>query len=126
NARKSPRVSPELMEFVAQQPLQLRTSLGGKRLLMVHGSPWEPYGEYLRPGHPQFARCDELDVDYLITGHTHIAFAQRFGPTLVINPGSLGRSDDPNRPGVLTYAVLETESAEVEFHQLDNPLTGSG
>src|SRR5438552_8651821 len=42
-ARTSRRASPEQVAFVAEQPTQLRTRLGSKSLLMVHGSPWEPY-----------------------------------------------------------------------------------
>ena len=56
----------------------------------MHGSPWPPYGDYLYPGSPVLKRAAELDVDYLLLGHTHVAMAKRIGHTLVINPGSLG------------------------------------
>jgi putative phosphoesterase len=121
-ARTSARVSPERLAFVAEQGTQLRTSIGGKSLLMVHGSPWEPYGDYLAPTNPRFQRCDELDADFLITGHTHLAFTARFGRTLVINPGSLGRSDDPERRETVTYAVLDTDAESAEMCEFDNPM----
>ena len=117
----SPRVDPHLLEFVSEQPTQLRVKVGGKTLLMVHGSPWQPYGEYLRPGHERFHRCDELDADFLITGHTHTAFSQRFGRTLVVNPGSLGNSDDPQRRETVTYAIVDTESDDVQLLEFANP-----
>jgi putative phosphoesterase len=122
NARTSKRVSPEQLAFVAEQDTQLRTRFGSKSLLMVHGSPWQPYGDYLGPTNPRFHRCDELDVDFLVTGHTHTAFTARFGRTLVVNPGSLGRSDDPERRSTVTYAVLDTDSDEVQLCEFANPL----
>jgi putative phosphoesterase len=122
NARRSPRVDDEQLAFVADQPLQLRTRVGSKTLLMVHGSPWEPYGDYLMPGNPKFLRCDELETDFLVTGHTHTSFTTRVGRTLIVNPGSMGKSDDPARGDVVTYAVLDTDSEEVTVHELANPM----
>jgi putative phosphoesterase len=122
NARTSPRVDVSLLEFVARTPLQLRVKLGSKSLLMVHGSPWEPYGDYLMPNNPKYKRCDELDADFVVTGHTHTAFTARFGRTLVVNPGSLGKSDDPARRTSVTYSILDTDSDEVTLCELPNPL----
>jgi putative phosphoesterase len=121
-ARTSPRVSPPNLAFVSEQGTQLRTNVRGKSLLMVHGSPWEPYGDYLAPTNPRFQRCDELGADFLITGHTHLAFTARFGRTLVINPGSLGRSDDPDRRETVTYAVLDTDAETAELCEFANPM----
>jgi putative phosphoesterase len=126
NARSSRRVDTDHLEFVAGRPLQLRTRFGSKTLLMVHGSPWEPYGDYLMPGNPKFQRCDELEADFVVTGHTHTAFTARFRRTLVINPGSLGKSDDPARRMTVTFAVLDTASDEVVLHELPNPLLTPG
>src|SRR5688500_20405638 len=39
--------------------------------LMLHGSPWEPYGDYLRAHNPLWERSDELGADVLVVGHTH-------------------------------------------------------
>lgn len=122
NARTSKRVDADDLAFVSEQPMQVRTRVGGKTLLMVHGSPWEPYGDYLSPTNPKFQRCDELDADFVITGHTHLAFAARFGRTLVVNPGSLGRSDDPERRDTVTYAIIDTESDHVEVREFANPM----
>lgn len=120
-ARGATWIDRQHLEFVSGQPLQIRLTIGSKTLLMVHGSPWEPYGNYLSQHHPRFHRCDELEADFLITGHTHTAFSRRFGRTLVVNPGSIGKSDDPERRDKVTYAVVDTSSDEVTIHELDNP-----
>ena len=125
DARKSPRVRAGNLDYVSRHGTEIRTRFGDKRLLMVHGSPWEPYGEYLHPSHPKFQRCDELEVDYLVLGHTHQPLVARFGRTLVVNPGSLGRSDQPGAGDVVTYALIDTSDDHVEVREFANPALGS-
>jgi predicted phosphodiesterase len=122
NARQSSRVDRDHLEFVADRPSQLHARIDGCRLLMVHGSPWEPYGHYLQPASPKFQRCAELEADYVVVGHTHSPFVRRFGATLVVNPGSLGRSDDPELGDDVSYAVLDTSSGEARIERFANPL----
>jgi putative phosphoesterase len=121
-ARTSPRVDADHLAFVAECPIEIRASMGGRQLLMVHGSPWEPYGDYLSPVSPKFSRCDELGADFLILGHTHMAFQKRVGRTLVVNPGSLGRSDDPDARHDVTYAILDTDAEEAQLLRFPNPM----
>jgi putative phosphoesterase len=121
-ARSSPKVDRGHLQFVADQPTEVRAAFGEKRLLMVHGSPWQPYGQYLSPASPLFDRCDDLDVDYLILGHSHEPFRARRGRTLVVNPGSLGRSDHPSVGDTVTYAILDTDADHADICSFDNPL----
>jgi|SRR5947199_2471835 len=121
-ARSSRRVDQDHLRFVADTPRQIRTDLGGKSLLMVHGSPWEPYGDYLQPTSPKFSRCGELEADFVILGHTHTPFHVEFDGTLVVNPGSLGRSDDPTLGDDVSYALLDTDSGEATIVRFPNPL----
>ena len=100
---------------LAATPERIDVTVDGKRLVMVHGSPFEPQREYLYRSSPTLRRVDELGVDLLVLGHTHVPMAERFGRTLVINPGSIGdsRSSEPGRP--VSYAVLDTGTEEVEL-----------
>jgi putative phosphoesterase len=101
------------LEFTREAPFEMRTNVGGKTLTMIHANPWAPDNRYLSQTDPLFQRTDELDTDYLILGHTHVPMVFRQGRTLVINPGSLALSRDPERtPGVITYAVLDTTTDE--------------
>lgn len=120
-ARASSRVSRSELDYVMAAPTEVRCTIGGMRLLMVHGSPWPPYGRYLTPDSPEFDQVDELDVDLIVLGHTHIPFARRVGHTLVVNPGSVGMSDQPTRGDQVGYAVVDTDSGEVTFRAFDNP-----
>lgn len=91
----------------------------GRRLLMVHASPWAPHDDYLRPHNPRWRRAGELGVDVLLTGHTHEPMAERFAGTLVVNPGSLGEPRQrPDR--VPTYAVVDLAAGTAAIRSLRN------
>jgi putative phosphoesterase len=120
-ARSAANVRRHNVDFMAEAPKQLETRIAGKRLLMVHASPFAPYSDYLFPGSPELARCAELEADILVLGHTHVPMAARVGSTLVVNPGSLGQGGDPEHPGMVSYAVLDTDSEEVTIHRFKNP-----
>lgn len=111
---------PENLAYMAAQPCRLETSVEGKRLLMVHGSPFPPAWEYLYPN-SNLSRLGGLDVDYLLLGHTHYHMAQRVGPVLVVNPGSAGEPRDHRNGFQLTCAVLDTATDEVRFEHFPDP-----
>jgi putative phosphoesterase len=123
-ARAAPWIKPDNLEFMAAAPKSKEIGVSGKRILIVHASPFAPYSDYLYPGTPQLAQCAELDVDILVLGHTHLPMAERIGSTLVVNPGSLGQGGDPSHPGLLSYAILDTDSDEVTVERFANPLLG--
>lgn len=124
-ARSAPTVRQSNLDFLTSAPSQIRTRVGGKEIMMVHGSPWEPYNQYLCATSPELLRCAELDADVLILGHTHIPMCQRIGRTLVVNPGSLGNSREPGHTGTVSYAVLDTHTDEFAVHRFANPLLSS-
>ena len=44
---------------------------------------------------PLWKQTATLEQDVVVTGHTHVPMAERFGDTLVINPGSVGEAPPP-------------------------------
>jgi putative phosphoesterase len=117
----APHVRRHNLEFMAAAPKRLDRRVSGKQLLMVHASPFAPFSDYLYAGSPELARCAEMDVDFLVLGHTHVPMATRVGKTLVINPGSLGQRGDPAHPGLVSYAILDTDSDEVTIYRFPDP-----
>lgn len=107
---------PELA-WLAGLPLRHELEADGRRVLMVHGSPWEPHGDYLRAHNEKWRQADDLGVDIVVSGHTHEPMVERFGSTLVVNPGSLGepRQRDDRRG---TFAVVDVVSATAEIHHI--------
>jgi putative phosphoesterase len=115
-ARTAPHVEAEELAWLGRLGFTHETVIDGRRIRMVHGSPWEPHGDYLRAHNPKWKDADELGVDILVVGHTHEPMAQRFGRTLVVNPGSLGEPRQADRIG--TYAVIDTVTGEATIERL--------
>ncbi len=120
-ARQAAHVKADNLEYLQSQPLQLDVTINGKRLLMAHGSPFEPYDTYLYPKTPELKRLAEIDADYIILGHTHFQMAERIGKAMVINPGSCGEARDDRNGRRLSYAVLDIESGELTFDNYEVP-----
>lgn len=120
-ARARPGIDPELAGWLAGRPPQRELTLGGKRLLLVHSTPWEPRGAYIHPGSSLLDRFAEAQADIVLYGHTHQQLVHRAGRVLVINPGSAGEARDPRNGYSLSCAVLDTASEEVRLLDFPDP-----
>ena len=123
-ARQRPGIDPALLAFLAEQPYRRYLELGGKRLLLVHSTPWEPRGEYIHPHSAKLDRFAEADADIVLYGHTHCQVVKRIGGVLVINPGSAGDARDSRNGRKLSCAVLDTVSEEVRVIDYPDPRYG--
>lgn len=120
-ARARAGVDPALAAWLAARPHRRELRLAGKRLLLVHSTPWQPYGTYVYPESGDLARFAEADADIVLYGHTHRQLARRVGRVLVINPGSAGDARDPHNGGQLSCAVLDTASGEAQVIDYPDP-----
>src|SRR5713101_7756518 len=120
-ARARPGIDPTLAEWLAGQPQRLELTIGGKRLLLVHSTPWEPRGTYVHPESGLLARFAEAEADIVLYGHTHRQVVRRIGKVLVINPGSAGEARDSRNGGQLSCAVLDMASEEVQLFDFPDP-----
>src|SRR5438067_869303 len=48
-ARQAPWIDQDALAWLGAQPITLSVDASGKRIFVVHGSVWEPFGEYLYP-----------------------------------------------------------------------------
>ena len=120
-ARARPGIDPVLADWLASQPERRELTIGGKRLLLVHSTPWEPRGTYVHPGSALLTRFAESEADVVLYGHTHQQVVRRIGPVLVINPGSAGEPRDSANRYQLSCAVLDTASEEVRVLDFPDP-----
>jgi putative phosphoesterase len=120
-AREAKGNDPTLMAWLEQRPTTAAHTWGGKRLLLVHSTPWSPRGDYIYPGNPLLKRFGEADADIVFYGHTHAPLAQRFGQVLVVNPGSAGEGRDHRNNRALSCATVDLESDEVKFFTYPDP-----
>jgi putative phosphoesterase len=111
----------DLMDWMAAQPHRIELDCAGKRLLLVHSTPWEPRGDYVLPESAELARFAEAEADFVLYGHTHRQVVKRFGAVLVVNPGSAGDARDHGNGRLLSCAVLDTASAEVRIIDFSDP-----
>ena len=101
----------------------LTFDLGGASLLCYHGSPLS-CEHLIRPTTPA-KRLKELfdgrNEALFAGGHTHEAMIRRFGPSLILNPGSVGApvverrisSEDDTYPSWAEYALIESNGADL-------------
>ena len=112
-ARRPEWIDRSLLGWLAERPHRLELQLGGKKLLAVHSTPWEPRGTYVYLHSSLLERFSEADADFVLYGHTHHQLVSRFGRVLVINPGSAGDGRDNANGRQLSCAVLDTVTEEV-------------
>jgi putative phosphoesterase len=112
-ARTADWIDQSLLGWLAARPHRLGLEFGGKKLLLVHSTPWEPRGAYVYPHSSQLGRFADADADFVLYGHTHQQLVRRVGRVLVINPGSAGEARDPGNGRQLSCAVLDTVTEEV-------------
>lgn len=120
-ARERAGIDPALMNFLGEQPHRRYLDLAGKRLLLIHSTPWEPRGDYVHPHSSKLDRFAEADADIVLYGHTHCQVVKRVGGVLVINPGSAGDARDSRNGRQLSCAVLDMVSEEVRVIDYPDP-----
>jgi len=120
-ARAREGIDPALAAWLASRPHRAQLTIGGKRLLLVHSTPWEPSGTYVHPQSALLARFAEAQADFVLYGHTHQQVVRRFGAVVVINPGSAGEARDTANRFQLSCAVLDTASDEVQLIDFPDP-----
>lgn len=121
-AREPDWIDRSLLQWLAARPNRLELNAGGKRLLVVHSTPWEPRGIYVYPHSSLLERFGEADADFVLYGHTHHQLVRRIGKVLIINPGSAGEARDSSNGRQLSCAMLDTVTEEVVVTDFqDNP-----
>lgn len=80
--------------WLTQLPLTWGGMLGGRAILLAHGSPWRPLTDYLYADSPLLAGLDAFDYDAVAFGQTHRALVRNARRPYLLNPGSVGQSRD--------------------------------
>ena len=120
-ARAAEWIDPTLLDWLGDRPHRLELDVGGKTLLVIHSTPWEPRGTYVYPHSSLLARFGEASADFVLYGHTHHQLVRRVGRVLVVNPGSAGEARDSSNGRQLSCAVLDTATEEVVVTDFPEP-----
>ena len=98
-AKSNHQVVSPANDYMKSLPPVIQHEIEGKRLYLVHASPPQSMTEGIRllDEHGNVIeqekqvwteRLTKFEHNVLIVGHTHQVFAEQFGQTMVINPGS--------------------------------------
>lgn len=110
--RNIPR--PYMEEMMSWLPY-LQLHLDDKKILMVHGSPWNPLTDYIYPD-ADLRAFSRLPYDVVFMGHTHRPFIRKAGRVLVVNVGSCGLPRDQGN--LASCAVYDTKTGECTIQRL--------
>jgi len=111
--------SPEFKQWQKHLPSEIRLGLGGKRLLLCHGSPRktnEFLWESTTPNHFLEKLFRDYEADVILATHTGIHWQREVGKgQLFANVGVIGRPENDGRTSVW-YAMLSANiDVEIEF-----------
>jgi putative phosphoesterase len=120
-ARARPGIDADHFDWLATRPHRIELERDGKRILLVHSTPWEPRGAYVLPGDALLARFAEAEADVVLYGHTPRQVVKRFDGVLVVNPGSTGDARDHHNGRQLSCAILDTASEEARVIDFPDP-----
>jgi putative phosphoesterase len=123
-ARERSWIDADHLQWLQSRPARVDLDVGGRRIVMVHSTPWFPSGDYVYPHSAELRRFGEVEADYVLYGHTHVQMVRNVGRPLVVNPGSAGQ----RRNGLsLSCAVLELETGGARIVEYDLPgeMTGT-
>jgi predicted phosphodiesterase len=109
------RLSEEARRRIAGWPQQREVQVGGRTVLMIHGSPRDPLTGYVYPD-GDLAEFDGLPFDAIFVGNTHRAFVSRRGTSLIANVGSCGMPRDHGR--LASFAVYDSEANACELFRV--------
>jgi diadenosine tetraphosphatase ApaH/serine/threonine PP2A family protein phosphatase len=116
----------EHRQWMGTLPEQLRVALGGRTVLMCHGSPRrmnEFLWESTTPTHFLERLCEKHEADVILATHTGLHWRRELpGGRIFVNAGVIGRPANDGRTAVW-YALLEAtgdgEPPRVEFVPLE-------
>ena len=115
------RLAPGDLAYLEGLPDQRDLTIDGRRLKVVHGSPWDDPLDInctyvFERDWASMARLAETPADVLLMGHTHIAMTARLDGLLAVNPGSCGEARDRERR--LSFAELDFTAGTATVYEV--------
>lgn len=81
------------LDWMAAWPVRREIVCDSTRILMVHGSPFDPINGYVYPW-SDLSEFGSVDTDVVVMGHTHRPFLASVGKNTLLNVGSCGLPRD--------------------------------
>lgn len=117
-------MSDESKAFLSDLSREHRISIDGISFYLNHTGPDLPIYQYIHLDTPLSELLEiyqDIHTEFIITGHTHIAYVKKVGNSVLINPGSVGEPRDGDvRAG---YATFDTETGQVSLGRIAYDMT---
>jgi len=125
------QLGEDRLDFIGTFSPTFEVALGGGRsLLAFHGSPGS-FDDVILPSLDEESHRELLaghEADVFAGGHVHLQWMRRLGPSVFVNPGSVGLSYDHSQPeddvrfdSWAAYALVTTDeggAVEVAFRRV--------
>ena len=92
--------------MIEDVPAEKMLEVEGKRIFITHGHRYSVKWDYDK----LYRKAEELNVDMLLFGHTHIADMIEKESYCILNPGS---TSDPRDDSNESYAIIEIVNGKV-------------
>lgn len=93
--------------MIGDVPAEKSLECCGKKIFITHGHRYSVKWDYDKLSR----KAEELNVDLLLFGHTHVADLVENGKFYLVNPGSIS---DPRDDSNESYAIIEIEDGKVK------------
>lgn len=105
-ARKRLAGSAQL-ERIRKWPTRVVEAYGGKRFLLVHGSPTDELFGYVH-GDTDLRPFSSTDADVIVVANTHRPWIREYGGKLFVNTGSIGLPRDHG--ALAAFAIFDSNA----------------
>jgi putative phosphoesterase len=109
-------ISETGLHYLAALKPSARLEREGVTLALFHGSPRDPFSEYVFPGLPERVGRRLVEIaaaKIVLLGHTHMPMLYRFNGSVLANPGSVGQPRDGDHRA--SFALLTLSHSELNF-----------
>ncbi len=101
------QLGDEEKTFLSSLPERIERVVDGKRILMVHGSPWDNVWGYVFEGDIDEKFIERVKTyEIVVMGHTHVPFVVKREGKLIVNCGSVGQPRDGDARA--SFAIVDT------------------
>lgn len=89
--------------------------IAGLKIYVTHGHLYGVKSSLLQLQY----RAEELGVDVVCFGHSHIAYAEKIGDILYINPGSIRYPNRRKKPSYVALSWDDAAHVKVQFYHVN-------
>jgi predicted phosphodiesterase len=118
------RLGEDEVEWLKSLPLVVRLAFGGARVVVTHGDADSmPVAINADTSNRELQRqLRAFDADILVLGHTHMAMLRTVRNGIVINPGAVGESRNPDWQPRWGWLEATPDGVVAHLEIVDHPL----